>query len=240
MVPLIGRPRLKFSKAEYQAEVSEIESVGTSLLTLSAVDPDEGPNGRIRYSLKGGEGRFSVDPVSGVVSVAGALDRETKAEYNLQVVAEDQGRPARSSTATLLVQVSDINDNIPEFSKAEYQAEVSEIESVGMSLLTLSAVDPDEGPNGRVTFSIFQQSPSSDPAVFGLDPASGTLQLVQPLDYSEVQEYRLMVQFCVFSPHVSLCRYFCVWSCRVWICDCKPLPAPVILQNYYYYYYCCY
>uniref|UniRef100_A0A3B4T3S9 Cadherin domain-containing protein n=1 Tax=Seriola dumerili TaxID=41447 RepID=A0A3B4T3S9_SERDU len=177
---------------------SDVVLVFFPLSVLNAIKktiyPDEGPNGRIRYSLRGGEGRFSVDPVSGVVSVAGALDRETKAEYNLQVVAEDQGRPARSSTATLLVQVSDINDNIPEFSTAEYLAEVLETESAGTSLLTLSAVDPDEGPNGRVTFSIFQQSPSSDPAVFELDSSSGTLRLLQPLDYSEVQEYRLMVQ----------------------------------------------
>uniref|UniRef100_A0A671TFT5 Cadherin domain-containing protein n=1 Tax=Sparus aurata TaxID=8175 RepID=A0A671TFT5_SPAAU len=184
----------EFSVAEYQVEVLETESVGTSLLTLSAVDPDEGANGRIRYSLRGGEGRFDIDPVSGMVSVAAALDRETKAEYNLLVVAEDQGRPARSATASLLVQVSDVNDNVPEFSAAEYQVEVLETESVGTSLLTLSAVDPDEGANGRVSYSILQQSPSSDPAVFELDSSSGTLQLAQPLDYSEVKMYSLMVQ----------------------------------------------
>uniref|UniRef100_A0A3Q1J4Z7 Cadherin domain-containing protein n=1 Tax=Anabas testudineus TaxID=64144 RepID=A0A3Q1J4Z7_ANATE len=184
----------KFSEAEYQVEVSETESVGKSLLTLSALDPDEGVNGRIRYSLRGGEGRFFIDPVSGMVSVAGPLDRETKAEYSLLVVAEDQGRPARSATATLLVQVSDVNDNVPKFSEAEYQVEVSETESVGKSLLTLSALDPDEGVNGRVTYNIFQQSPSSDPAVFELDSSSGTLRLVQALDHNEVKEYSLKVQ----------------------------------------------
>ncbi|XP_022623412.1 cadherin EGF LAG seven-pass G-type receptor 2-like, partial [Seriola dumerili] len=183
-----------FASSSITKSVPEDEEVGSNVTAVPATDKDSGFNKEIRYSLRGGEGRFSVDPVSGVVSVAGALDRETKAEYNLQVVAEDQGRPARSSTATLLVQVSDINDNIPEFSTAEYLAEVLETESAGTSLLTLSAVDPDEGPNGRVTFSIFQQSPSSDPAVFELDSSSGTLRLLQPLDYSEVQEYRLMVQ----------------------------------------------
>uniref|UniRef100_A0A3Q3NCN1 Cadherin domain-containing protein n=1 Tax=Mastacembelus armatus TaxID=205130 RepID=A0A3Q3NCN1_9TELE len=187
MAPL----KKKFSEAEYEAEVLETEAVGTSLLTLSAADPDEGANGRVSYR---GEGRFSVDPVSAMVTVAGALDRETKAEYNLLLVAEDQGRPARSATATLLVQVSDINDNVPKFSEAEYEAEVLETEAVGTSLLTLSAVDPDDGANGRVSYSIFQQSPSSDPAVFELDSSSGTLRLAQPLDYSEVKVYRLKVQ----------------------------------------------
>ncbi|XP_071359727.1 protocadherin Fat 4 isoform X2 [Trachinotus anak] len=183
-----------FASSPITKSVPEDAEVGTNVTAVPATDKDSGFNKEIRYSLRAGEGRFSIDPLSGMVSVAGALDREAKAEYNLLVVAEDQGRPAKSSTAALLVQVSDINDNVPKFSEAEYQAEVLETQSVGTSLLTVSAVDPDEGPNGRVTYSIFRQSPSSDPAVFELDSSSGTLRLVQPLDYSEVKEYSLMVQ----------------------------------------------
>uniref|UniRef100_A0AAZ1X2X0 Cadherin domain-containing protein n=1 Tax=Oreochromis aureus TaxID=47969 RepID=A0AAZ1X2X0_OREAU len=92
------------------------------------------------------------------------------------------------------IQVSDINDNAPKFSVAEYQVEILETESVGASLLTLSALDPDESVNGIVTYSIFQQSPSSDPAVFDLELSTGILRLVQPLDYSEVNMYTLKVQ----------------------------------------------
>uniref|UniRef100_A0A3Q2ZUJ0 Cadherin domain-containing protein n=1 Tax=Kryptolebias marmoratus TaxID=37003 RepID=A0A3Q2ZUJ0_KRYMA len=104
------------------------------------------------------------------------------------------GRPAKSATASLLVQVSDINDNIPKFSEAEYHVEVLETKAVDSDLLTLSAVDPDEGANGRITYSIFQQSPLTEPAVFELDSTSGILRLVQPLDYSEVNVYTLRVQ----------------------------------------------
>ncbi|XP_045903065.1 protocadherin Fat 4-like isoform X1 [Micropterus dolomieu] len=183
-----------FTPSSVTKTVPEDAEVGANVTVVPATDKDSSFNKEIRYSLTGGEGRFSIDPVSGMVSVAGALDRETKAEYNLLVVAEDQGRPARSATATLLVQVSDINDNVPKFSEAEYQVEVLETETVGTSVLALSAVDPDEGANGRVTYSIFRQSPSSDPAVFELDSSSGTLRLVQPLDYSEEKMYTLMVQ----------------------------------------------
>ncbi|XP_029297871.1 cadherin EGF LAG seven-pass G-type receptor 2-like [Cottoperca gobio] len=183
-----------FTSSSVTVSVSEDAERGSNVTVVPATDKDSSFNKEIRYSLRGGEGRFSVDPVSGMMSVAGALDRETKAEYNLLVVAEDQGRPARSATASLLVQVSDINDNVPEFSEAEYQVEVSEMVSAGTSVLTCSAVDPDEGENGRVTFSIFQQSPPSDPSVFELDSSSGTLRLTQPLDYSEVKVYRLKLQ----------------------------------------------
>ncbi|XP_044045435.1 protocadherin Fat 4 [Siniperca chuatsi] len=183
-----------FTSSSVTKSVPEDAEVGSNVTVVPATDKDSSFNKEIRYSLRGGEGRFSIDPVSGMVSVAGALDRETKAEYNLLVVAEDQGRPAMSATASLLVQVSDINDNVPKFSTAEYLVEVFETESVGTSVLTLSAADPDEGANGSVTYRIFQQSPSSDPAVFELDSSSGTLRLVQPLDYSEVKMYSLMVQ----------------------------------------------
>ncbi|CAK6984815.1 protocadherin Fat 4-like, partial [Scomber scombrus] len=174
--------------------VPEDIEVGSNVTVVPATDKDSGFNKEIRYSLRGGDGTFFIDPVSGMVRVAGELDRETKAEYNVQVVAKDRGRPARSSTATLLVQVSDINDNVPKFSESEYKVEVLEIESVGTSVLSLSAADPDEGANGKVTYSIFQQSPSSDPAVFDLDSSSGTLRLAQPLDYNGVKVYSLMVQ----------------------------------------------
>lgn len=183
-----------FTSSSVTKSVPEDAEVGSNVTDVPATDKDSGFNEEIRYSLRGGEGRFAIDRMSGMVTVAGALDRETKPEYNLLVVAEDQGRPVRSATASLLVQVSDINDNVPEFSKAEYQVEVLETESVGTSLLTLSAVDPDEESNGRVTYSIFQQSPSSDPAVFEVDPSSGALRLARPLDYSEVKGYSLMVQ----------------------------------------------
>ncbi|XP_068451673.1 protein dachsous-like [Clinocottus analis] len=184
-----------FTPSSVTEVVPEDAEVGTNVTAVPATDKDSGFNKELRYFLRGGgEGSFSVDPVSGMVSVAAALDRETKAEYNLLVEAEDQGRPSRTATASLLVRVSDVNDNVPEFSEAEYQVEVSEAEPAGTSLLTLSAVDTDGEANGRVTYSIVQQSPSSDAAVFELDSSSGVLRLAQTLDYSQVKVYSLRVQ----------------------------------------------
>ncbi|XP_067355538.1 protocadherin Fat 4 isoform X4 [Channa argus] len=183
-----------FASDSVTKSVPEDTEVGSNVSVVPATDKDSSFNKEIRYSLRGGEGRFTIDPVSGMVSVAGALDRETKADYDLLVVAEDQGRPTRSATAALLVQVSDVNDNVPKFSKAKYEVEVLESELVGTSLLTLSAVDPDDGTNGTIIYSIVQQSPSSEPAVFQLNSSSGVLLLAQPLDYSEVKVYNLKVQ----------------------------------------------
>uniref|UniRef100_A0A3B3D6M1 Cadherin domain-containing protein n=1 Tax=Oryzias melastigma TaxID=30732 RepID=A0A3B3D6M1_ORYME len=129
-----------------------------------------------------------------MVSLVGGLDREITAQYSVLVLAEDQGHPVKSATATLTIQVSDINDNTPKFSQDAYRVEVLETEAVDFTLLTLSAEDPDEGVNGIISYSISEQSPSSDPATFALDATSGVLRLVQPLDYSEVKEYTLKIQ----------------------------------------------
>ncbi|RVE76560.1 hypothetical protein OJAV_G00009860 [Oryzias javanicus] len=183
-----------FASESVTEVVPEDAEVPFNVTVVAATDKDSSFNKEIRYSLRGGDGKFSIDPLSGMVSLVGGLDRETKAQYSILVLAEDQGRPVKSATATLTVQVSDVNDNIPKFSQDVYQVEVLETDAVDSTLLTLSAADPDEGVNGRISFSIFQQSPSSDPANFALDASSGVLQLVQPLDYSEVKEYTLRIQ----------------------------------------------
>lgn len=183
-----------FTSTSISGSVPEDAAVGSSVATVAATDKDSGFNKELRYSLSGGGGRFSVHPVSGTVTVAAGLDRETEAEYELLLVAEDQGRPVRSSTASLLLRLSDVNDNPPRFSEEQYQIQVSELEPVGTRLSTFSAADPDEGANGNVTYSIFHQSPPSDPPVFELDSSSGALGLAGLLDYSRVKEYRLWIQ----------------------------------------------
>ncbi|XP_075905067.1 protocadherin Fat 4-like isoform X2 [Nelusetta ayraudi] len=184
-----------FNSASMEEAVSEDKEAGFSVTTVSATDKDSGANGEIRYSLTGGEGRFAVHPESGLVTLAAGLDREVKAEYQLQVLAEDQGRPANSANASLLIKVIDVNDNAPEFSQAVYQVLVLEDESTDTILLELSAKDLDEGENAKVSYEIVHVNPSSGLAVFDLDATLGTLQLAQPLlDYSEVKEYTLVVE----------------------------------------------
>ncbi|CAL8333307.1 unnamed protein product [Merluccius merluccius] len=184
----------EFVSSSITKSVQEDIDVGDNVTAVPATDKDHGFNGNIRYSLEGDKGKFSIDPKSGMVRVAAQLDRESNPEFSLLVVAEDQGQPAKSASATLLVQVADINDNAPEFPKMEFHVDVSENASVGTTLLTLSAVDPDMGPNGTVTYSIVLQIPSSPLAAFELDSSTGSLRLAQTLDYSVAKMYRVMVE----------------------------------------------
>uniref|UniRef100_A0A1I8FMB7 Cadherin domain-containing protein n=1 Tax=Macrostomum lignano TaxID=282301 RepID=A0A1I8FMB7_9PLAT len=81
-------------------------------------DADVGSNGVISYSLATGEGDgglgdFSIDSSSGLVTVAKALDRETRPYYVLYVVAKDAGWPQLSSSGTVSVSLIDVNDSPP-------------------------------------------------------------------------------------------------------------------------------
>ncbi|XP_030207359.1 protocadherin Fat 4 isoform X1 [Gadus morhua] len=183
----------EFGSGPFAISVPEDTAVGDNVTVLPARDKDYGFNGDLRYSLEGGKGKFSIDPKSGIVRVAAPLDRESDPGFSLLVVAQDQGQPARSASVPLKVLVADINDNVPEFSRTEFYVDVKENASVGIVLLTLSAADPDEGPNGTVTYSIRTQSPSSTPAAFELDSSTGALRLALTLDFSVAQMYRLTV-----------------------------------------------
>lgn len=84
------------------------------------------------------DGDFHLDINTGALSTSRGLDRETTAEYTLEVVATDRGSPALSSTVTVGVKVLDVNDNNPVFSKSSYSVDVSEDAAEGSRVLEVS------------------------------------------------------------------------------------------------------
>jgi len=89
-----------------------------------ASDEDSEANGRVSYSLVGGDrlGQFSIDARTGFLTVARALDRETIETYVLEIEARDSGVPSLVSTVHVNIRVSDANDNAPIFSESNYTA----------------------------------------------------------------------------------------------------------------------
>lgn len=72
----------RFTSEDVVCEVYENEPAGTLVATLEARSSSS-----VWYSLEGGEGRFSLNPSSGVLSLASPLDYETQDMYNVTVVA---------------------------------------------------------------------------------------------------------------------------------------------------------
>lgn len=126
-----------FEKDVYILRISEDAPQGSSIVQMQARDADDGVNSAIRYSiLTSNQDRLiGMDPESGLVTTAAALDRETQMEVWFLVVAVDGGEPALSSTATVTVLVEDINDNEPAFQQQLYNVSIPEHSDIGSCFL---------------------------------------------------------------------------------------------------------
>ncbi|XP_071513597.1 uncharacterized protein [Panulirus ornatus] len=106
----------QFRRPHAHVTVREDAAPGTLLVTLPATDPDMMKQQGVEYRVEGGWGALSVDG-SGGVRLWRALDREAPGgEVGVaRVVAVDEGgRPSSlSSTATLTITVTDVNDCPP-------------------------------------------------------------------------------------------------------------------------------
>ncbi|XP_063731738.1 protocadherin-19 isoform X3 [Eleginops maclovinus] len=136
-------------------EVSENAQRGYVIALVRVSDKDSGANGKVQCRLQGNVPfRLQEYESFSTILVDGRLDREQKDTYNLTIQAEDSGVPPLRATKSLVVKVTDENDNPPHFLKPHYQEMVMENNLPGSCLLAVSAEDPDLGMNGTVSYSI--------------------------------------------------------------------------------------
>lgn len=166
-----------FDPSPVEILLEENRPVGTKIFTVHAHDEDEAENGYVSYSLVNLNAvPFSVDPFSGEVSTTEVLDYETmRRSYMLRIRATDWGAPyQRQAEMALLVTLRDINDHRPQFEKVDCVVRVLQEAAVGTQVLTLSAVDFDDGGTGRV---YYKMDASTDSACFYLNASTGVLSL---------------------------------------------------------------
>ncbi|KAI5635157.1 cadherin domain-containing protein [Phthorimaea operculella] len=169
----------KFAATEYYATVAEHSPAGTKVVTVTAVDKDEGEYGEVRYSLSGDlASLFTIDPLTGEVTVAdgAVIDREVTTDIWLHAVVSDNAPAAvrKSNSVVVHIKVLDINDNAPVFTQNVYKSTIAENLQLNppATILQVQAEDKDEGVNGRVEYQIVDQS---EPGVFTVDPHSGII-----------------------------------------------------------------
>uniref|UniRef100_A0A8D3CSG3 Cadherin-23 n=1 Tax=Scophthalmus maximus TaxID=52904 RepID=A0A8D3CSG3_SCOMX len=129
-----------FNPRVYNVSLKESVPRDHIVTRLSCSDNDAGLNAELSYFITGGnqDGKFSVGFRDGVVRTVVGLDRETQAAYTLVVEAIDNG-PAgsrRTGTATVFVEVQDVNDNRPIFLQNSYETSI--LESQTQTILSAS------------------------------------------------------------------------------------------------------
>lgn len=143
-----------FSQAEYTVTLAEDEATSTVVADVDATDKDSRANGRILYSITGGDpySQFAVDFATGVVTLAKKLDYENSTSHTIVVTATDQGNPAKSATVDVVLTVTDENDNPPVLSQDVYEMTVTEAASFSDVVGKVEATDADSGINAEVSF----------------------------------------------------------------------------------------
>uniref|UniRef100_A0A3Q1GPI1 Cadherin-related 23 n=1 Tax=Acanthochromis polyacanthus TaxID=80966 RepID=A0A3Q1GPI1_9TELE len=172
------------SQRGYNVSISENVGGGTSVLRVVATDRDIGPNAMLFYYITDGNQdlTFRMDRVTGeMVTRPAPPDRERQQEYRLTVTVEDDGTPPLSTSTTIYVRILDENDNAPEFPEEEYITDLSEgPETVGATIATVTAIDPDEGLNGTLRYAIAHGNLIQ---TFRIDSITGRITAVKELDY---------------------------------------------------------
>ena len=194
-----------FTQTTYTFSLDEYSPAGTVVGRVDAPDHDSDRRyfGAVRYFISGSSGvsvgndYFTINANNGDVVSLVAVDRnEFLAQHSNQdfvsfdVVASDGGSPSRSATATVVVQIADINNHKPVFSRDRYLVPISPSQPANVSLpqLTLEVTDADAGANAQFNLTL---TTSELPVQISGD---GRLSLLQPLPQDYRTSYRVVVQ----------------------------------------------
>ena len=181
-----------FDPKLYSASVSENATIGLSVMQVSATDLDDGLNGRVRYSIVGGDTNldFSIGEDSGIIRVAKNLNFERKNQYVLTVQVEDSGSDVRYDSATATITILDINDNAPTFLDSPYVAYVmEEAEQLPATVITVQAYDADSPPHNKIRYLI----KDGDKSLFRINATSGEISVLRSLDRETQSRYEITV-----------------------------------------------
>ncbi|XP_051540578.1 protocadherin alpha-2-like [Myxocyprinus asiaticus] len=164
-----------------------------------AEDNDAGINAIKDYKLNKNE-HFSIDVQSEEQSVSAELvlqkplDREKQSVIPLVLTAADGGKPAMTGTLSVIVNVLDINDNWPVFSKPLYKIKVRENVPVGTKVASLTATDLDEGTNSEMLYSVAEHGHIKKQSLFTVIPETGDIVVKGQIDYEINPAIELRVQ----------------------------------------------
>ncbi|XP_036933518.1 protocadherin alpha-8-like isoform X17 [Acanthopagrus latus] len=143
---------------------------------------------RLEVKDKGDDGKIPI------LVVQKSLDRETAGSHSLVLTALDGGKPPKSGEMNIIVNVLDINDNAPVFSKEVYSVMLDENAPVGTTVTQVNATDLDEGPNGEVVYSFSNSMNQKILNLFDINPLTGEIIVKGLINYEEKDRYEIEIE----------------------------------------------
>ncbi|XP_035985928.1 protocadherin gamma-A2-like [Fundulus heteroclitus] len=178
--------------------IAEDATLNTVVTMIHIEDKDTGDNGKINcfisenveFTLESSANNFY-----SLVTDSG-LDREKHPEYNITVTCSDEGVPSLSSSVTLTLQISDVNDNAPVFERSSYEAHIVENNTPGLSIFTVKATDADWNQNARVSYILEDSSVNGVPvsSYVSVSADSGVIHAVRSFDYEQIKDFQFRIK----------------------------------------------
>ncbi|NXL30986.1 CADN protein, partial [Glaucidium brasilianum] len=193
---------LQWERDSYEVVIPENTTRDTSILTIKATSPLGDPH--VTYNLEEGLVRETNMPVrfyltpnrhdgSASILVAEPLDYETTKNFLLRVRAQSVAAVPLAAFATVYINLTDVNDNVPFFTSSIYETTVTEGAGLGTFVIQVSATDLDLGQNGEIIYSLLHDS-DRDYTYFHLDSQTGSIYTASVFDREKKGSYFLEVK----------------------------------------------
>ncbi|XP_034149342.1 protocadherin gamma-A11-like [Esox lucius] len=168
---------------------------GTEVGIINVQDKDSEGNRQVRCSIQQNV-PFKLNPsIKNYYSLVttSELDREIISDYNITITATDEGSPPLSSSKTIHLSVSDVNDNPPVFEEQSYSAYVTENNKPGSSMCSVTARDPDWRQNGTVVYSLLPSEVNGVPvsSFLSINGDTGVIHAVRAFDYEQFRSFKV-------------------------------------------------
>ncbi|XP_051936225.1 protocadherin alpha-8-like isoform X30 [Hippocampus zosterae] len=186
-----------FLEKEKRFEIWESAMPGARFQLQLARDPDVGQFSVQQYKLNQND-YFRVevkdrgeDRKVPFLVLLKQLDRETSGRHRLRLTAVDGGKPPKSGSIEIIVDVLDVNDNSPMFDKEVYSASLNENVPVDTLVIRVNATDMDQGANGEIVYSFGKEVDVKVTELFSIDSNTGEIKVIGHLDFEESKSYEI-------------------------------------------------
>lgn len=177
-------------KKLYEFSVLENNREGDYVGKIVATDLDARENAKLSYELVQNSNSsssksavdiftlFNVNAKTGRVTALRSLDYEKLNSFEFLVVVKDSGAEPKSATASVIISVTNVNDNSPTFLHKSYEFKILENNKVSATLGFVEAIDDDLPPYNDFVFSI----KSDGGTQFSINPKTGEISALASLD----------------------------------------------------------
>ncbi|XP_055080808.1 protocadherin beta-15-like isoform X2 [Periophthalmus magnuspinnatus] len=182
----------------FSSSIPEDSRPGTTVALISVNDRDSGLNGKVTCTIEG-DVPFTLSPslqdkMYSLVTKS-ALDRETQSQYVLSIAATDHGQPSLKSEKNILIVISDVNDNSPEFVLTPYSFYITEGNEAGAQLFSVQANDKDEGENAHISYHIYRDGSAENKVTsfLNINTENGQITAMKSFDFETLKSFQFQV-----------------------------------------------